>query len=166
MPAELFTRINLDQLYPPFVEKLLEVVAERKAAGQHFHAISGYRSAAEQLKLWQQGRNAAGAVVEPKKVVTTLKFGMHQLGLAVDFCRDADLVKAGLQPSWEAEGYRPLAEAGEGVGLEAGFFWKSFRDPPHLQLPLGPRKLTISKLKSIHDAEGLLAVWKLLDIRP
>lgn len=114
--------------------------------------------------MWQKGRNAAGAVVEPKQVVTKVKFSVHNVAAAVDWTLDADLTKKGLQPDWlDAEKYRVLAEEAQKLGLEAGFFWKSFRDPPHVQLPLSKHGITLTKLRHVHMVGGVERVWEFLD---
>lgn len=160
MPADLIQRVNWDLIYPPFAEKCFDLAANCRARGVDYWALAGYRSPEEQLKLWQKGRNAAGAVVEPKSVVTKVKFGAHNLSIAVDWARDADLAKPGLQPSWKsADEYKVLAEEAQELGLEAGYFWKSFQDPPHVQLPLESKGLTFSRLRQVYWVKGLTGVW-------
>ncbi len=155
MPSTLVTRINLDLLYPDFRDACLQLAANCRVKGKDFYATTGFRSPADQMKLWCQGRT------QPGKIVTTLRFGMHQLGLAVDWTLDSDLTKTGLQPSWDATKYELLSEEAEKLGLVAGGHWKSFKDAPHVEWPIAPR--SISELKRLHDAKGIQAVWNLLD---
>lgn len=159
MPAELIKRVNLDLLYLPFTEKWLQVLANCQKRGVTYYGISGTRTVAEQADLYAQGRT------KPGKIVTNAKPGTsaHNYGIATDSCKDADATKAGLQPDWDLENYRVLAEEAQKVGLEAAFFWKTFQEGPHLQLPLGKYGIKFADLKKIHDQGGLKAVWKFLD---
>lgn len=163
MPRDLLTRVNWDLIYPAFRDRCFELVARCRARGADYFATSGCRTPEEQLKLWQQGRDAKGSVVDPKRVVTKVKFGAHNAGVAVDFTRDSDTTRGGLQPSWKAADYQVLATEAKALGLEAGYFWKSFPDAPHVQLPLSTRGVTLSQLRAEYQKGGMPAVWKLLD---
>ncbi len=162
MPTELLTRVNWDLQYPRFTELCFELAARCSARGCNYFATSGFRTPAEQHALWQKGRNAAGVVIAPKAVVTRVRFGAHNAGVAADFCRDVSPDR-GLQPSWEPEDYDVLAEEAEGLGLEAGHRWKSFRDSPHVQLPLGRRDVFFRHLQAAHAKGGSPAVFAILD---
>lgn len=162
MPTDLLLRLDWSNIYPPFRDKTWELAARCRKRGVDYYATSGFRSPEEQMKLWLQGRNAAGAVVDPKKIVTKVKFGLHNVGCAVDFTFDAAPAK-GLQPRWQPEDYRVLAEEATALGLEAGFFWASFRDAPHVQVPIGSKNITITMLRGLHAKGGLKAVWGALD---
>lgn len=163
MPTELVSRINLDLLYPPFLDRVLALAATCRDLGTNYYAVQGFRSPEEQLALWRLGRDVAGVVVDRSKVVTQLKFGLHNLGLAVDFCRDADPAQPGLQPSWKAEDYALLADQAEAHGLEAGGHWTGWKDRPHVQLPISRKSLTSDVLRRIYQIHDLPAVWALLD---
>lgn len=162
MPSDL-VRVDLDALYPPFVELVLKLQANCRLRGADYYSVSGFRTPKEQLKLWQKGRNAAGAVVDPKKVVTNVKFGAHNAGVAVDFCFDGDRKIPKLQPSYKLEDYRILAEEAQDLGLEAGFYWRSFKDGPHVQLPLEKHHITLTMLRGLEARGGIKAVWSFLD---
>lgn len=162
MPKDLI-RVNLDLLHPRFVELCLETLANCEARGSRYYWTSGFRSPAEQLALWQKGRDAAGAVVNPKAVVTKLKYGLHNAGIAGDFTRDSDMAKPGLQPSWNRADYLVLAEEAQKVGLEAGHFWKSFPDSPHLQLPIGKHNISVTMLRGLHAKGDIKPLWSFLD---
>lgn len=158
MPTPLVRRIDLDKLYPDFLQSALEVLATCQKAGAHYYAISGFRSFEEQDRLFAQGRTVPG------KKVTQAKGGqsLHNFGLAIDVCRDANLVAVDLQPAWDHAGYEALFREAGHHKLETGFFWK-FSDPGHLQLPRPPQFKTdgewMAELKDIHDAKGLVGVW-------
>lgn len=155
MPKELLTRVNWDLLKPRFVEKCFDLAANCRKRGVDYFAISGYRPFPEQAKLYFQGRTTPG------KIVTNARPGMsaHNYGLAVDWCKDEDVARAGLQPDWDLKDYIILQEEAEKLDLESGMSWKSFKEGPHIQVP----NLPLTQLKEIHDKEGLAAVWAYLD---
>jgi peptidoglycan LD-endopeptidase CwlK len=165
MPQDLIQRIlpTLDSLYPPFRDLVFDLLARCRARGADYVALSGYRSAQEQLKLWQKGRNAAGAVVDPSKVVTRVKYGAHNAGAAIDVCRDSDLHRVGLQPSWNRSDYVILAEEARALGLEPGFDWTNFPDLGHVQLPLEKKNVTLTMLRGLDARGGLKSVHHFLD---
>ena len=58
------------------------------------------------------------------------------------------------------------------LGLEAAYFWKNFREGPHVQLPLDSKRINLWNpkeypgqpcLKDIYLKGGLSAVWRELD---
>jgi peptidoglycan L-alanyl-D-glutamate endopeptidase CwlK len=135
---ELFKRVNQSLIHPWLLSRCKQLVKNCAARGVLYYAISGTRTWAEQQDLYNKGRDSDGKVIDPKAVVTKALPGtsMHNYGLAIDFCRDKDADRAGLQPDWEIKSYKVLAEEAQKLGLEAGFFWKSFVDAPHIQVPL------------------------------
>ena len=159
MPTPLLTKINWDSIYPPFRERCFELAAKCREQGADYYSISGFRSFAEQAALFAQGRTAPG------QIVTRAKPGQsaHNYGIAVDWCRDADMKRDGLQPDWRLPDYELLAKTAESMGLEAAYFWKTFKEGPHVQLPLGKAGLDLEGLRKVHEQGGLPAVWKLLD---
>lgn len=164
MPTSLVNRIDLDLLYPPFRDAWLEVIGRCKDVGAHYYAVQGTRTFPEQAKLYFQGRTLPGARV------TNAQPGLscHNYGIAVDVCRDADLVKVNLQPYWAADGYTRLKLEGEGLGLSVGVPSVPGGDGGHVQLPLVShldRKevSVLTELKVIHGHLGLSGVWAKLD---
>lgn len=126
MPADSFTRINLDLIYPPFLEKILDVIAACRDRGAFYVATHGFRTYGEQMELWSQGRT------KPGNIVTNAKGGQsaHNFGLAIDFVRDA---RRGLGSyGWLKGDYDILAEEAEKAGLHSG---KAYRDWPHVAWP-------------------------------
>lgn len=159
--ATLFARIDGSALYQPFYERVYDVFDSLQKEGIYFYATCGYRSFEEQDALYEKGRRG----ISGEGKVTNARGGSsaHQYRAAVDGCRDGDVVKAGLQPIWKTEEYRALADRAVEKGLEAGMFWKSIVDAPHIQLPLQSKGVTIAKLKEIYLAEGQEAVSAFLD---
>ncbi len=162
---EYFKRIDTSKLYPALLLKLEKLVEACLARGVAYYAISGFRSWPEQDALYAQGRDKAGKVIDKSKVVTNAKGGQsnHNYTCATDFCADADMKRAGLQPDWNKASYKVLAEEAEKLGLEAGYFWK-FTDCPHIQLNLTKNGLSFDKLKAIYlKNKDMADVWKELD---
>ena len=144
MPTLNFRRIDLDLLYPPFLEKLLDAVAACEARGARYIATHGHRTYGAQMALWAQGRTVKG----PR--VTGAKGGQsaHNFGLAVDFVRDGDLSKDGVQPLWDAEAFKVLIEECEKRGLHSG---KGYGDLPHVSWP---GYVTAADLKLLDEVWG------------
>lgn len=147
--------------------------------GLSFGAHMGYRSEAHQYALWKQGRAPlelvnklrvqAGLQTIPasdNKIVTSLKFGLHNLGLAVDIVEDGDPSRAGIQWSWKNNAsYLKIGKIAKEIGLEWGGFWQSFKDVPHVQITGG---YSVSELISIYRSAGgnnLLPVWQKVNER-
>jgi len=127
MPAANFARIDLDFIYPPFRDRLLEVNARLAARGHRFVATRGYASFVEQMALWTQGR------MRPGKIVTHAKGGesQHNFGIAIDFVRDTDANTPQVEPSWDNKEYEPLIEELKLAGLHSGV---PYKDRPHAGL--------------------------------
>jgi peptidoglycan L-alanyl-D-glutamate endopeptidase CwlK len=87
----------------------------------------------------------------------------HNFGIAADFALDKDAARDGLQPDWSFESYRVLAEEAKAIGLEPGFYWKSFPDAPHCQLPLSRVGLKLQDLSALYSKGGMPLVWAALD---
>ncbi len=152
MPVELISKsVDLDLIYPGFVEPMLDVLARCKARGVNYYWTSGTRFIDEQRVLRARYlrrvyiQNLAPAFLTPAlkaELAGLLKLGAgraaaagysgHQFGFAGDFTHDSDLAKAGLQPDWVAENYVVLREEIERAGgLASGW---GYGDKPHANL--------------------------------
>lgn len=156
MPTALLKRVNWDLIYPPFRDQCFELAARCQARGVDYFAICGHRPAKEQARLYFQGRLTRGPVVTYAKPWASA----HQYGLAVDWCKDADVQRAGLQPDWDLEDYEVLAEEATKLGLDPGLRWKRFREGPHVGWKVDSPLL---KFKPVAEKGGLPAVWAHLD---
>jgi D-alanyl-D-alanine carboxypeptidase len=147
-------RLSLMALYPPFQKKLDELVKNCAARGMTYIQTSGLRSYADQDKIYAQGRTAPG------KVVTQAKGGqsIHNFGCAADF-----VAMKGKKTDWDVASYAVLKEEAEKLGLESGGSWKSFKDWPHVQLPLQSRGFTLGILDTVFRNDGLQGVYDKLD---
>lgn len=128
MPTANFRRVDLDLVYPPFLEKILDAIAACEEQGHRFIATRGYDTYGAQMALWAKGRTVPG----PK--VTAAKGGQssHNFGLAFDFVRDLDIKRDGVQPGWDPKDYAVLIEECEKRGLHSG---KGYKDHPHVSWP-------------------------------
>jgi hypothetical protein len=159
-------------LYPPFARKLFVFEAKLYAAKLPFYPFCGGRNFDEQAKLYAQGRNASGLVIDKTKVVTKAKAGYsyHNYFVAVDYVEDGMIEKPGMQWSWNikndlnADGFNDWKQMAEiainECGLDAGYFWESFPDAPHIQLKGLPK---VEILLNIYIRGGLPAVWAELE---
>lgn len=120
-------------------ESAIEMIKQAYKEGIFVQITSGYRSFAEQNKLYAQGRTAPG------KIVTNAKGGQsnHNYGLAIDYVL---LSADGKKALWTVnEKWRRVAQIGKSLGFLWGGDWKSFKDYPHLEMMGG---LTISQLQA------------------
>lgn len=119
-------------------ESAIEMIKQAYKEGIYVQITSGYRSFAEQNKLYAQGRTDSG------KIVTNAKGGQsnHNYGLAIDYVL---LSEDGKEALWTINGkWRRVAEIGKSLGFAWGGEWKSFKDYPHLEMMGG---LSFSQLQ-------------------
>lgn len=156
MLSDPFHKIDTSVLYPIFLAKLQQLVANCAARGHVFFATSGGRGEVEQAALYAQGRT------RPGPIVTNAKFGQsaHSFFIGCDFTHDlGDDASNGLTPDWTPEQYRVLAEEAEKLGLEAGFNWAGFPDRPHIQLRLSKHGILLFPNPKLPDAPDLLTFY-------
>lgn len=159
MPTDNFKRINLDLLMPEFRDRLFEVIARCNSRGKRYVATLGYRTYAEQMKLWTVGRTVPG------KKVTNARGGesQHNFGLAVDFVYDTNATTPGVEPSWLDDDYVVLIEELLAAGLHSGF---PYNDRPHAGWATFYKKPEIDaldriwKLSTGTELERLGQVWQ------
>lgn len=152
------SRINVADIYPPLMALGLRLLENCEARGARYYALSGLRTHAEQEALYAQGRTAPGAIVTKARGGESF----HNFGIALDFCRDTNMTRAGLQPDWNKAAYVALAEEAIELGLEPGLYWR-FVDAPHVQLKISVHGLDLRKLQAQYALGGLPGVWGFLD---
>ena len=107
----------------PRLIKVAEIALQRSPFD--FGITCGLRTVEEQKQLVAKGASK------------TMK-SKHIEGRAIDF-----VVYIGGKPNWDLSNYEKVAqvflEVGKelGIELEAGAFWKTFKDGPHIQLKDG-----------------------------
>lgn len=101
-----------------------------KKSGYNVIITSTYRDEHEQNALYAQGRTTPG------NVVTNAKFGdsLHNYKVAIDF---APVDAQGNIPWNDKKLFMKIADIGVSCGFEAGAYWTSFLDLPHLQYTAG-----------------------------
>jgi peptidoglycan L-alanyl-D-glutamate endopeptidase CwlK len=119
---------NIDTLEPLTAKLATEHLRRLAAEGMNFKVTSGTRTMAEQAALYAQGRTAAGAVVTKARP----GYSWHNFGVAYDLT-----LFSGKNPIWESPKYLRAGEVGKDLGLEWGGEWRTFKDTPHFQRPMG-----------------------------
>lgn len=135
---------NIATLEPVTAKLAREHLRRLQAEGLNFKITSGTRTFAEQAKLYAQGRTSSG----PRVTNARPGYSWHNYGVAYDIT-----LFSGKNPVWESPKYLRAGEIGEELGLEWGHRWKSFRDTPHFQRPLG---LTLAQARAKYP-NGLIA---------
>lgn len=135
---------NLATLEPTTAKLAREHLRRLHAEGLNFKITSGTRTFAEQAKLFAKGRTAPG----PRVTNARPGSSWHNFGVAYDIT-----LFSGKNPVWESPKYTRAGEIGEELGLEWGHRWKSFRDTPHFQRPLG---LTLAEARKKYPG-GIIA---------
>ncbi len=120
---------KLETLEPelkPLIEQL--IMGAEIATGLEWIVTSGRRTMAEQQKLYDQGRTTKGAIVTKAKPGQSA----HNFGLAADLApmKDGKIWWSAPDSVWQA-----MADTAVKLGLTAGFYFKSFKDMPHVELP-------------------------------
>lgn len=117
---------RLSDVKPELAEKCATIIALAASEGFTLIVTNGYRSIAEQNKLYRIGRRG----VRGERIVTNAAGGQsnHNFREAVDFA----FVVAG-EISWNEALYENLGRWARRVGLKWGGDWK-FRDMPHVEL--------------------------------
>lgn len=162
MPSDLVKRIDLDQIYPPFLELVLNVLARCKARGKEYHATRGTASWAYQHKLRALYLEGKGGKAAPAGL------SAHNYGLAIDFAPDSDPETPGLQPIWTPKSFEVLGEEVKWEGLHWG---DSYNDLPHVSWPGFVSGEDMKVLQRIYKAtppsekesRRRLAVWQYLN---
>ena len=157
-PVSNFKGIQLDQLYLPFLQRLLDMIAGLNNENFFFKASQGYRSFPVQDDLFAKGRTAPGPIVTQARGGESA----HNFGLAVDFVRIIDGAA-----SWKNEDYDILGFAAAEYGLVWGGSWTR-PDRPHIQFPGYVTAEELAPLKAIYLANSdspLTSVFKALDAK-
>lgn len=127
-------------LHPLLRAKAAKFVNQvEKKLGKRIKITDGFRTFAEQNKLYAKGRTTAGTKV------TNAKGGQsyHNYGLAFDCYFTKNGVVDFSKPI-----NKEVAAIGQELGLEWGGGWKSLKDYPHFQLTKG----TVSQLLALYNA--------------
>ena len=154
----LFRRLDVSLLYPPFFAVVSAAVERCRARGHEYVATYGFRNYHEQGALHLKWKMGAGGKAAPAGL------SAHQYGLAADFTADLREDKPGLQPDFRLPEYDVLGEEVRRVGLVWG---ASFGDAPHVQWPgyLTAKQLLPLRayVATFGEAVALPRIWAVLD---
>jgi len=126
-------KLNASGLSPEVARRTREVIREMHTQGIYVGVAQGYRSIAEQNRLYAQGRTTPGPIV------TNARGGQsnHNRGIAVDLFQYS---KDGTQALFRNNpAFQTIVTAMKRRGFSWGGDWTSFKDYPHFEL------LTVSK---------------------
>ena len=117
---------SLEPEFKPLVEQLL--MGAEIATGLKWIVTSCRRTIADQDALYAQGRTTKG------QIVTKAKGGQspHNFGLAADLApmKDGKIWWNAPETIW-----KQMADVAVKLGLTAGYYFKSFKDMPHVEMP-------------------------------
>lgn len=160
MPADLFQRMDLDLVYPPFRAKAFDVAAACRARGSDYWATFGFRTIAQSDAMYVLYKAGKGPKAAPGGK------SAHNFGLAFDFTLDGEPLIPGLQPVWHSLDYNMLGEEARKAGLAWG---GGFGDPPHVGWPGYVSGAQLTPLLAAWEASSgtvldrLKAVWQVID---
>ena len=121
--------MKTDSLEPEFRKTVGQLImAVEIATGLEWIVTSARRTMTEQQRLYDQGRKTPGQIVTKAKPGSSA----HNYGLAADLApmKDGKIWWKAPDAVWKA-----MADAAQMLELEAGYYFKSFKDMPHVQDP-------------------------------
>lgn len=123
-------RKELERLHPKVARKLNKILQKAEQSDLEILITDGYRTNAEQNKLYAQGRTRSG------KIVTNAKGGqsLHNYGLAVDI---VPVLSNGQIDYSDYDTYKLFASLAKEEGFAWGGDWKKFKDVPHFEYTEG-----------------------------
>ncbi|MBU0664490.1 MAG: M15 family metallopeptidase [Proteobacteria bacterium] len=123
----------------PEVQPIARALVQKAALGGiRIKIISGFRTYAEQNKLYAQGRTAPGNIVTNARA----GYSNHNFGIAFNIG-----IFEGKTYLAESEKYKAVGAIGMDLGLEWGGNWKTIVDQPHFQLrPAWAMEMTGKKM--------------------
>lgn len=151
---------RLSLVHPKVADLAHKLYDALQLEGIDIHVVQGFRSYNDQKKLWDQGRDANGNVVNSAIIVTNAPPGhsWHEFGLAIDVCPFVDG-----QPDWDLQNpaWKRIVAVGESLGFYSGSHFVHPRpDWPHLQLtgkfPVSPT----GEVRQIFLDAGVQGVWQ------
>jgi hypothetical protein len=132
---------DAQSLVPEFRERLARTLQALEASGTPFKFVEGFRTVERQQWLFGSGRPTApfgrsGPILTHRDGVSRLSNhqgdGSPGSGRAADCYPMKDgrvFIPKASDPVWRA-----YADAARAQGLDAGFFWTTFQDAPHVEL--------------------------------
>lgn len=121
-------KLNVPGLSPEVARKTRQVIRELQVKGIYVGVAQGFRSYAEQEKLYAQGRTTPGAIV------THARGGQsnHNRGIAVDLFQYS---MDGTEAIFNTDAnFQQIVQAMKRQGFSWGGDWVTFQDYPHFEL--------------------------------
>jgi hypothetical protein len=140
---------KLATLHPDIQDQMKSFILKSKLRFDiDLRVTDGFRSVAEQDKLYAKGRTALGSIVTKARG----GYSNHNFGLAVDVVpfENGKL-------NWDTKNYPLIGRIGISRGLEWGGNWK-FKDTPHFQMAFG---LNWQQLKAKVDNGNFIELDKI-----
>lgn len=128
---DLTSENKINTLHPKIRDKAREFINRvEKELGIKLRVTSGFRTYAEQDKLYAQGRTAPGSIV------TKAKGGQsnHNFGTAFDV---VPIVNGSADWKTTAGTWNKIAKVGKEIGFSWGGDWQTFTDKPHFEMQFG-----------------------------
>lgn len=149
---------RLQEVHPRLADRVRQMAQMLETENIIIRVTQSLRSWKEQESLYNEGRDAEGATIDQKRVVTNAKPGhsYHNFGLAVDVAP----FDGGI-PDWNLDhpAWKRIVAVGKSVGLESGSEWRTFPDWPHFQLtgslPVSPDE----NVRAMFLHAGIKGVW-------
>lgn len=131
-PFSLRDQQRLDGIHPTLRNELAAIFTEMYSLGYRLFVVQGVRTAAEQAKLYAQGRTSPGKIVTNKDGV---KFRSNHQPHADGFGHAVDVAFLGTHPPFdEAWPWELLGTKAEQRNLRWGGRWTHPHDAPHIEM--------------------------------
>jgi peptidoglycan L-alanyl-D-glutamate endopeptidase CwlK len=146
---------NLATLDPALAEKIRTAAAEYEKTGSKFCVYDGYRTAAQEDALYEEGRT------KPGKIVTMVRGGhsMHNYGMAADIVPFLAATSHILNWNPASAQYKAMVKALKDQGLVWGGDWVHFKDLDHFQIAGIPPNPTPQMVSDLESGVTLQAIW-------
>lgn len=139
-------------LHPKLRKIVPALIYECKNYGLPVLMTDGFRTKAEQDKIYAQGRTTPGIIVSQVQYPNSA----HNWGIAFDFCRNV----RGKEYDDSDNFFARVAAIAKQYGLDWGGDWKNFVDKPHLQLREFMPNNSLASLRSVYGTpEKFIASW-------
>jgi peptidoglycan L-alanyl-D-glutamate endopeptidase CwlK len=140
---DLVSEGKINTLHPKVRDKARELINRvEKELGIKLRVTSGFRTYAEQDKLYAQGRTTKGGIV------TNAKGGQsnHNFGTAIDV---VPIVNGKADWKATADTWSKVAKIGKDIGFAWGGDWKGLVDKPHFEMQFGN---TLAQLRQKYES--------------
>lgn len=149
----------LEKVHPELARRVKIVIENAAKRGFDIKVVQGLRTIKEQNELYAQGRTKKGRIVTKAPG----GFSPHNYGCAVDLALTEPVREGAIMTHFPDRSFvwAVIGDEGQKQGLEWGGSWKSFKDRPHLEVPL--LKYGRPLLKLVSASGSLVKVWKEVD---